>query len=129
MGEYNSVLPRFATVRNPRRPRNEWCSVKLYQRAEEAGPGYVDLYRMFYGQASSMYHLDFGGIAAHSDENMQADMAPSWSCLDDALVATGSAVRTASLFDEMAALGFKERVESGPLSEFVEACKTLKKSK
>jgi len=128
MDGYNSVLPRFATGRDRSRPRNEWCSVKLYERAEEAGPEYVELYRIFYQQASSMHHLDFSGIAAHSDENMQPDMAPSSSCLDDALVATGSALRAVNHFDEMANLGFKERIENGPLSEFVEACKALKKS-
>jgi hypothetical protein len=125
MSAYNSVLPRFATGRDKTRPRNEWCSESLYDRAKEAGPQYLDLYRMFYGQASSMHHLDIGGIAAHSDANMLADMAPSWACLDDALVATGCALRSVDLYDEMANLGFKERIEAGPAADYVAACKRL----
>jgi len=61
-----------------------------HKRAEEAGPRYLYLYRTFYRLASSMHHLDFGGIAVQSDGKMMADMAPSWACLDDALVATGA---------------------------------------
>ncbi len=77
MSAYNAVLPRFATKRDKTRPRNEWCGISLYERAKEAGPDYLDLYRMFYRQASSIHHLDFSGLAAHSDANMLADMAPS----------------------------------------------------
>jgi hypothetical protein len=122
---YNSALGRFTTARNKTRPRNGWCSESLYKRAKEAGPQYLDLYRTFYGQASSTHHLDFGGIAAQSDANMLADMAPSWACIDDALVATGSALRSISHYDEIANLGFKERIESGPFADYVAACKSL----
>jgi len=125
VSEYNSVLGRFATGRDKTRPRNEWCRESLYKRAKEAGPQYLDLYRKYYGQASSMYHLDFAGIAAQSDANMQADMAPSWACLDDALVATGCALRSIQHYDEIANLGFKERIESGPCADYVAACKNL----
>jgi hypothetical protein len=123
MRDYDSVLGRFATGRDKTRPRDEWCRESLYCRAKEAGPEYLDLYRMFYRQASSMHHLDFGGIAAHSDANMQADMAPSWACLDDALVATGCALRCINHYDEIANLGFKERIEIGPGADYVAACK------
>lgn len=123
MGDYNSVLERFTTGRDKTRPRNEWCRESVYKRAEEAGPQYLSLYRMFYGQASSMHHLDFAGIAAHSDADMLADMAPSWACLDDALVATGCALRSISHYDEIANLGFKERIESGPAADYVAAVK------
>jgi hypothetical protein len=126
VSDYNSVLCRFATGRDKTRPRNEWCSVSLYDRAKEAGPEYVSLYRTFYRQASSMQHLDFSGIAAHSDVNMLADMAPSWACLDDALVATGCALRSINYYDEVAALGFKEQIENGPAADYVAACKNLR---
>jgi hypothetical protein len=52
-------------------------------------------------------------------------MAPSWACLDDALVATGCALRSVDLYDEMANLGFKERIEAGPAADYVAACKRL----
>lgn len=126
MSDYNSVLGRFTTGRNKTRPRNEWCSESLYKRAKEAGPQYLDLYRMFYGQASSMHHLDFAGIAAHSDADMLADMAPSWVCLDDALVATACALRSINHYDEIANLGFKERIESGPAADYVAAVKAAR---
>jgi hypothetical protein len=126
MSDYNSVLGLFTRGRDKTRPRNEWCSESLYKRAKEAGPQYFDLYRMFYGQASSMHHLDFAGIAAHSDADMLADMAPSWACLDDALVATGCALRSISHYDEIANLGFKERIESGPSADYVAAVKSLR---
>jgi hypothetical protein len=119
------TLGRFATGRDKTRPRNEWCRDSLYERAKEAGLEYLDLYRMFYRQASSMYHLDFGGVVAQSDANMLADMAPSWACLDDALVATGCTLRAINLYDEIANLGFKERIENGPMADYVTACQSL----
>ena len=125
MSDYNSALGRFATGRDKTRPRNEWCCVSLYERAKEAGPQYLNLYRMFYRQASSIDHLDFGGVAAYSDADMLADMAPSWEYLDDALVATGCALRCVQHYDEIANLGFKERIESGPGADYVAACSNL----
>lgn len=125
MRDYNRVLPRFATRRNKARPRNEWCRVSLYDRAKGAGSQYLDLYRIFYGQASSMHHVDFSGLAAQSDANVLADMAPSWACLEDALLATGCALRSVGLYDEMAGLGFKERIESGPGNDYITAVKAL----
>ena len=123
MSAYTAVLPRFLTKRDKARPRLEWCGISLYERAKEAGPDYLDLYRMFYRQASSIHHLDFSGLAAHSDGNMLADMAPSWAFLHDALVATGCALRAINLYDEIANLGFKDRIESGPMADYIAACK------
>jgi hypothetical protein len=57
--------------------------------------------------------------------NCFADMAPSWSHLKDALVACGCVVRIVADFDEMANLGFKERIEIGPSAAYVKACKRL----
>jgi hypothetical protein len=126
ISDYNSVLGRFIGARDKTHPRNEWCRVSLYERAEEAGSQYLDLYKMFYRQASSMHHLDFSGIAAHSDADMLADMAPSWACLDDALVATGCAIRSIYHYDEIACLGFRERIERGPSADYIAACESLK---
>jgi hypothetical protein len=126
MSAYHSVLERFATGRDKTRPRNEWCRDSLYERAKEAGPEYLDLYKSFYRRASSMHHLDFAGIAAQSDADRLADMAPSWACLDDALVATGCVLRSIKLYDEMANLGFAERIEAGPLADYAAACENLR---
>ena len=123
MQEYNRVLPRFATGRDRTRPRSEWCRESLFDRAKEAGLDY--LYRTFYRQASSLHHLDIGGISLHLDDEMNAHMAPSWAWLEDALIASGSVLRCISYFDEMAQLGFKERLESGPNQDYVAALKAL----
>lgn len=121
MADYNRVLPRFATGRGT--TRNEWCRESLFKRAKEAGAEHVFLYRTFYSRASSLHHLDVGGIISHLDDEMLADMAPSWAHLDDALTACGSVLRCVAYFDEMAQLGFKERIESGPNETYIAALK------
>lgn len=125
MNEYNAALPRFIKDRKKQIPRSEWCRESLYARAKEAGPTHLDLYRTFYQHASSMYHMDIGGIAAHVDAQMYAHMAPSWEHLDDALVATGSFLRCVGYLDEMAQLGFKDRLEKGPNEDYADALKAL----
>jgi Family of unknown function (DUF5677) len=122
MAAYNAVLPRFASKSDPKRPRNEWCSVSLHARAKETG--LLELYKVFYGPASSIHHLDFAGLAASSDTDLLADMAPSWKHLDNALAAIGSWQRAVVLYDEMGNLGFKEQLGQGPGADFVEACRT-----
>ena len=77
MQDYNRLLPRFATGRDKTRARNEWCRESLFDRAKEAGPDYLNLYRSFYRQASSLHHLDIGGIVSHLDDRVNAHMAPS----------------------------------------------------
>jgi len=125
MAAYNSVLPRFTFACDKTRPRNDWCRDSLYERAKQAGPDYIGLYRKFYRQASSMHHLDFAGIVAHSGADLLADMAPSWAHLEDALVATGCAYRAINLYDEIANLGFKDRLERGPGADYVAACNAI----
>jgi Family of unknown function (DUF5677) len=125
MAAYDAALPRFATKRDPTRPRNEWCRVSLYERARDVGKGRVDLYRTFYAQASSMHHLDFSGLAAAAAEDQLADSAPSWNHLDTALSAIGCAYRCVLLYDELGNLGFKQRLEEGPGAVFVAACKAI----
>ena len=138
MTEYAQVLPRFATGRDKTRPRNEWCRASIYDRAKEAEEYWqkqmeaegregkpVSLYKTFYRYASSMHHLDIGGIIASVDSDMYADMAPSWEHLDDALVASASILRSIGYFDEIAGLGLKERLENGPNEDYAAALKRL----
>jgi len=136
--EYARVLPRFTSNRNKTRPRNDWCKVSIYDRAKEAEAYWqkqmeadgvkaneISLYKAFYGPASSMHHLDIGGVIAHMDSDLHAHMAPSWEFLDDALVgATGSILRLVSYFDEIAKLGLDERLKA-PMVDYVAACKDL----
>ena len=126
MAAYNAALPRFPSKSDPKRPRNEWCRVSLYARAKETG--LLDLYRVYYGPASSIHHLDFAGLAASSGQDLLADMAPSWSYLDKALAGFGSWYRSVGLYDAMGNLGFKEKLENGPGAAYINACKTKAKS-
>jgi len=136
--EYAKALPHFATGRDKTRPRNEWCKVSIYERAKDAELYWqkqleaggqqgkqVSLYKAFYRPASSIHHLDIAGIIAQMDSEMNAHMAPSWEFLEDALVATGNVLRIVSYFDEMAGLGLESRLQSGPVVDYVAACKTL----
>jgi len=138
MREYDRVLPRFASSRDKTRPRNEWCKVSIWERAKGAEAYWnkqleadglagksVSLYKAFYRPASSMHHLDIAGIIAHMDSEMNAHMAPCWEYLEDALVATGSLLRIASYFDELAGLGLGDRLGTGPIASYVEACGKL----
>ena len=124
MAEYTEILPRFATGRDKTRPRNEWCRVSIYDRAKEAGQ--LPLHQIFYRQASSMHHGDIGGLISHLDSNMHVELAPSWNWLDDALInGLGAFVRCLNYFDEIAQLGFKERLENGPNENYVTALRNL----
>lgn len=124
MTKYAEVLPRFATGRDKSRPRNEWCRVKIYERATEAG--LLDLHRTFYSWASSMHHGDIGGLSSQADSEGKADVAPSCSWLEDALVSGfGSLLRCLGHFDEIAQLGFRERLENGPNEDYAVALKGL----
>ena len=135
--EYAKALPRFATGRDKTRPRKEWCKVSIYERAKDAELYWekqldadgqqkqVSLYKAFYRPASSIHHLDIGGIIAQMDSEMNAHMAPSWEFLEDALVATGNVLRIVSYFNEVAGLGLEGRIQSGPVADYVSACKAL----
>jgi hypothetical protein len=86
----------------------------------------LPLHRIFYRQASSMHHADIGGLISQVDSDMNVASAPSWAWLEDALVTgLGSLVRCLNYFDEIAQLGFKERLESGPNEDYVAALKSL----
>lgn len=122
--KYAEVLPRFAMSGDKTQPRNEWCRVSIYERAK--GAGLLDLHRTFYRWASSMHHGDVGGLGSQTDSEGKADVAPSWNWLEDALISGfGSFVRCLGHFDEIAQLGFKERLENGPNEDYAVALKGL----
>lgn len=122
--KYNEVLPRFAKPRGKTRPRNEWCRLSIYERAKEAG--LLGKHRTFYRWASSMHHGDIGGLNSQADSEMNAEVAPSWNWLEDALVGGfGSLVRCLGHFDEIAQLGFKKRLEEGPNEDYATALNSL----
>lgn len=134
MADYNAMLPRFTTKHDSARPRNEWCRVSIYERAKEAEQYWqtqieeelVSHYKAFYRPASSMHHGDIGGLLAQMDSNGNVGVAPSWECLDDALVSgLGSFIRCVVYFDEIAQLGFKERLENGTGKDYVSAVESL----
>jgi hypothetical protein len=124
MDDYNRVLPDFLHDKKNQIPRNEWCKETLYKRAKEAGPEMLFLYRTFYRHASSIHHMDVGGVISTIDSEMHAYMAPSWEYIEDALVASACVLRIIGYFDEMANLGLKERLE-GPSEAYVKASKAL----
>jgi hypothetical protein len=138
MANYNRVLPRFLKDRKRQIPRSEWCRVSLYERAKEAEQRWkeqmaadgipdngISLYKTIYRHASSMHHMDIGGVIASVDEDMNAIMAPCWEHLEDALVFAKSVLTCVSYYDEMANLGMKERIRSGPNEAYIAACKAL----
>ena len=138
MAEYIRVLPRFASARDKTQPRNEWCRVSIYQRAKEAEQQWreqmakdgindngLSLYKTFYRHASSIHHMDIGGVIASLDEEMNAIMAPSWEHLEDALVAARSVLTCVSMYDEMAGLGMAEQINTGPNEAYAQACRAL----
>jgi hypothetical protein len=124
LAEYAAALPRFATKSG--KPRNEWCRVSLRERAKAAG--FLDLHGVYYRLASSVHHGDITGLRSQTDLDGKTDMAPSWSNLGNALVSgVASFVRCLSYLDdldEIAALGFKDRIESLNMS-YVAALRSL----
>jgi hypothetical protein len=139
VAEYEEVLPRFASRRDPTRPRNEWCKESIYVRAKEAEEYWnrriaadgiqaapISLHKTFYRQASSLHHLDFSGLVASTDADLNAQLAPSWEHLDDALAtATASILKLLDCFDEMTGMGLRERLENGPNADYTSALKAL----
>lgn len=123
--KYNEVLPRFASKGDRNIPRNEWCRESIYARAKEAGQDHLALYQTFYRDASSLHHLDIRGLVSHADEDLYADIAPSWAYLTDALVATGSFVRSVGEYDEMGNLGFKDRLQGDVNEAYAAALRSL----
>lgn len=136
LADYERVLPRFASSRDKSRPRNEWCRESFWKRAKTAealweeqwrangleGSG-VSLYDSFYRHASSVHHMDIGGVIASFDEELTSIIAPSWEYIEDALLtATGSVIWCISMYCELANLDMADRISRGPASAFVMAC-------
>lgn len=103
------VAPRFTGSRG--KLRNSWSKVKLRQMAEEVGLG--DLYPTFYSFASSMHHIDIGGLFSQAeDETLDVDVAPSDKWLGDALIIGHNTVlHVLHDYNEVAQLGFDKELE------------------
>lgn len=106
---YASVVDRFKDKKGKVRVR--WSKVPFAKMAEEVGM--AELYSTFYSWASSIIHLDMGGISLQAErETMGVDVAPSESWLEEALViAHGSAVKVLTDYNEMATLGLEKEVQ------------------
>jgi len=70
-------------------------------------------YPTFYAIATSMHHLDIGGLSAHSEEEtFDVDVAPSSQWLDVALIMGHNAVLNALVdYNEAAQLGMGKELE------------------
>jgi hypothetical protein len=108
--EFSAAKVRFADKRG--RIRSSWSKKPLRQMAEEVGMGQI--YQTFYFIASSMHHLDFGGLSAQSEqETMDADIAPSEDWLQQALViAHGQVLHCLTHYNEAAKLGMDHELET-----------------
>jgi len=106
---YAAVVDRFKN--KDRKVRTRWSKVSFRKMTEELGMG--ELYSTFYNWASSMIHLDIGGILLQAErETMGVDVAPSEEWLEEALViGHGSAVKVLTDYNEMAKLGLDEVVQ------------------
>ena len=127
LADYACSLPRFVKP-GKTKPRAEWCRVTLRNRAA-ADEGLLRLHLTYYPQVSSIHHGDIKGLTAQLDSEGKMDMAPSWSHLDTALISgLGSFLRCLNYFDEIARLGFRDRLETA-LGEYVDAVKANRSSR
>ena len=86
----------------------------------------MPLYRTYYRHVCSMAHGDVAGLLAQCDTESRVHIAPSFESLDDALVSSqGSMIRCLNYFDDLANLGFKDRLEAGVNSDYVSALNSL----
>jgi hypothetical protein len=106
---YAAVVDRFRN--KDKKVRRRWSKVSFREMTEEVGMG--ELYSTFYNWASSMIHLDIGGISLQVErETMEVDLAPSERWLEEALViGHGSAVKVLTDYNEMAKLGLEKEVQ------------------
>jgi hypothetical protein len=135
MDEYTHALERFGVGKGKTRARNEWCATSFYERAKAAEEGWaeemkadgldvkpVSLYKAFYRPASSIHHGDIGGLIAQVDSDLNVELPPSWSWLDEPLInGIGSFLRMLNYFNEIAKLSFKEHLQSGPNRDYAKA--------
>lgn len=108
--KYKDVAGRFTDRRG--KVRGSWSKVKLRQMAEEVGKG--QSYPTFYALASSMHHLDIGGLSAHSEKKtFDVDVAPSLQWLNVALIMGHNAVLSVlASYNEVAQLGMDRELET-----------------
>ncbi len=108
--QFEAVKPRYTDRRG--RLRKSWSEKPLRQMAEDVGMG--QLYLTYYSFASSMHHLDFGGLSAQAEgETCDADVAPSEAWLGEASIMGHSAVwRCLSNYNEVALLGMDKELEA-----------------
>jgi len=91
--------------------KDDWCEISLYDRAEEAGR--LDIYKTVYRWSCSMHHGDVGALVFQADSSGDADIAPSWQWLGDALRdGYASVIRCLQIYEEVAHLGLKQEIEA-----------------
>jgi hypothetical protein len=113
MEEYAKVENKFKDKRG--RHRESWCTKSIAERAKEAGMS--DNYQTFYRWASSMEHVDIGGITAQVDGN-DVDVAPSLAWVDIALVTGHSAaIHCLVVLNGVASLGMEAEIQKA-MDEF-----------
>lgn len=114
--EFAKIESRFRMKNG--RLRASWCKRDLAARAKEVEM--LDHYHTFYAWASSMHHVDIGGVVSQADGN-DADVAPSAEWIDTALI-TGhmSVLRTLGAFNEIASLGMESGMQRA-MNAFVDA--------
>jgi Family of unknown function (DUF5677) len=99
--------------------RNRWSNVPLFRMAEEVG--LRDLYLTFYSRASSMQHLDLGGLSMQTetspteagDAELFCDVSPSEKWIEQALVIShGSVLKALVDYNELARLPIDSELET-----------------
>jgi hypothetical protein len=107
---FDTVKHRYTDKRG--KLRKSWNDRPLRQMAEEVGLG--QQYRTYYDSASSVHHLDFGGLSMQAEhETFDVDVAPSEEWLDRALIMGHCAVlRCLVNYNEAASLGVDEELKA-----------------
>jgi len=102
------------------RLRNRWNTKTIREMAEEAGLG--EIYLTFYSWASSMHHVDFGGLSCQVEKGtIDVDLAPSHQWADQALIAGyGAVLRTLECYNNAAQLGIDREIGTA-VNRFLEA--------
>jgi hypothetical protein len=108
--DYDSIRQRFVRP-GKTKLRHDWCRVTLRDRAA-AYESLLPLHDAYYSLVSSLHHGDALGLAIQLDSEEKMDTPPSWAHLDTALICgLGSFLRCLAYFDEIARLGFRDRLE------------------
>lgn len=107
--QFDAVKGRFTDRRG--KLRSSWSDRSLRQMAEAVGMG--QLYPTFYSIASSMHHLEFGGLSAQAEqETGDVDVAPSTRWLTQALIiGHGAVLRCLTLYNEVVQAGMDKECD------------------